>query len=85
MNVHIETSFLLSSQFEFIHPRNGYSFGTDKITNTELKKVPFRQQESAKKCCEGYLMFGPNHIAVTLRWDNGLFLWSRKCLPVVLR
>ena len=85
MNVHIETAFLLSSEFEFKHPRNACSFGTDKIKNTELKKVPFRQLKSAKKCCEGCLMFGPNHIAVTLRWDNIPFPWSRKCLPVVLK
>ena len=30
-----------------------------------------RQQKSAKKGSERYLMFGPNHILVTLRWDDG--------------
>ena len=33
--------------------------------------MPFRQQKSAKKDSERYLMFGPNHILVTLRWDDG--------------
>ena len=33
--------------------------------------MPFRQQTSAKKGFERYLMFGTNHISVTLRWDNG--------------
>ena len=28
----------------------------------------FRQQKSAKKGSEMYLMFGPNYILVTLRW-----------------
>ena len=30
-----------------------------------------RQQKSAKNGPERYLIFGPNHILVTLRWDNG--------------
>ena len=30
-----------------------------------------RQQKSAKKSSECYLMFGPNHILVTLMWDDG--------------
>ena len=33
--------------------------------------MPSRQQRSAKKCSKMYLMFGPNHILVTLRWDDG--------------
>ena len=33
--------------------------------------MPSRQQKSAKKGSEKYLMFGPNHILVTLRWDGG--------------
>ena len=33
--------------------------------------MPFRQQKSAKKCTERYLMFGlPNHTLVTLMWDE---------------
>ena len=30
------------------------------------------QQKSAKKCCKRCLTFGPNHILVTLMWDDGL-------------
>ena len=30
-----------------------------------------RQQKSAKNGPERYLIFGPNHILVTLRWDDG--------------
>ena len=33
--------------------------------------MPSRQQNSAEKGFERYLMFGPNHILVTLRWDVG--------------
>ena len=33
--------------------------------------VPVRQQKSAKKSSKRYLMFGSNHILVTLRWDDG--------------
>ena len=33
--------------------------------------MPCRQQKSAKKGSETYLMFGPNHILVTLRSDDG--------------
>ena len=33
--------------------------------------MPSRQQKSAKKVSERNLMFGPNHILVTLRWDDG--------------
>ena len=29
------------------------------------------QQKSAKKGSKKYLMFGSNHILVTLRWDEG--------------
>ena len=32
--------------------------------------MPFRQQKSAKKGSERYLMFAPNHILVTMRWDG---------------
>ena len=35
------------------------------------QKIPSRQQNSAKKGSERYLMFGPNHILLTLRWDDG--------------
>ena len=35
--------------------------------------MPSRQQKPAKKDCKRYLMFGLNHILVTLRWDNGRF------------
>ena len=33
--------------------------------------MPSWQQKSAKKGSERYLMFEPNHILVTLRWDEG--------------
>ena len=33
--------------------------------------MPSRQQNPAKKGSERYLMFGPNHILVTLSWDDG--------------
>ena len=33
--------------------------------------MPSRQQKSAKKGSERYLMFGPNHILLILRWDDG--------------
>ena len=35
------------------------------------QEMPSRQQKSAKKGSKRYLMFGPNHILVTLRWDGG--------------
>ena len=37
------------------------------------QEMPSRQQKSAKKDLERYLMFGPNHILVTLRCDDGHF------------
>ena len=33
--------------------------------------MPSRQQKSAKKGSERYLMFEPNYILVTMRWDEG--------------
>ena len=33
--------------------------------------MPSRQQKSAKKGSERYLMSGPNPISVTLRWRDG--------------
>ena len=33
--------------------------------------MPSRQQKSEKNGSERYLMFGPNHILVTSRWDDG--------------
>ena len=36
-----------------------------------------RQQKSAKKGSERYLMFGPNHILVTLRWVDGRYLVTK--------
>ena len=33
--------------------------------------MPSRQQESAKNGSERYLMFGPNYILETLKWDDG--------------
>ena len=33
--------------------------------------MPSRQQKSVTKDSQRYLMFGPNHILVTLRWDDG--------------
>ena len=30
-----------------------------------------REQKSAKNGPERYLIFGPNHILVTLRWNDG--------------
>ena len=39
---------------------------------TKMKQeMPSRQQKSAKKGSERYLMLGPNHILVTLWWDDG--------------
>ena len=35
--------------------------------------MPSRQQKLAKKGSERYLMFGPNHILVTLMWDDGRY------------
>ena len=35
------------------------------------QEIPSRQLKSAKKGSERYLMFGPNHILVTLMWDDG--------------
>ena len=35
--------------------------------------MPSRQQKFAKKGSKRYLMFGPNHILVTLRWADGSF------------
>ena len=34
--------------------------------------MPSRQQKFTKNGSERYLMFGPNHILVTLRWDDGV-------------
>ena len=36
--------------------------------------MPSRYKKSANKGSERYLMFGPNHIFVALRWDGGRFL-----------
>ena len=33
--------------------------------------MPSRQQKSAKKSSERYLMFGSNHILITLKWNHG--------------
>ena len=33
--------------------------------------MPSPQQKSAKNGPERYLILGPNHILVTLRWDDG--------------
>ena len=33
--------------------------------------MPSRLRKSAEKGSERYLMFGPNHILVTLRWEDG--------------
>ena len=35
------------------------------------QEMPSRQQKSAKKGSKMYLMFGPNHVLVTSRWDDG--------------
>ena len=35
--------------------------------------MPSRQQKSAEKDSERYLMFRTNHFLVTLRWDEGRF------------
>ena len=35
--------------------------------------MSFRQQKSAKKDSERYLMFGTNHFLVTLKWDDGRY------------
>ena len=32
--------------------------------------MPSRQQKSVKKDSERYLIIGPTHILVTLRWDD---------------
>ena len=32
--------------------------------------MPSRQQKIGKKGSERYVMLGPNHILVTLRWDD---------------
>ena len=48
--------------------------------------MPSWQQKSAKKGSKRYLMFGPNHILVTLRLDDHENApWSRKCLLMVLK
>ena len=39
--------------------------------------MPFQQQKSANKVSERYLMFQPNHILVTLRWDDGRSLVTK--------
>ena len=33
--------------------------------------MPSRQQKSAKKSSERHLMFGSNHILITLKWNHG--------------
>ena len=33
--------------------------------------MPSWQQKSAKKISKRLIMFGPNHILATLRWDDG--------------
>ena len=42
------------------------------MRNKMKQEIPSRQQKSPKKGSERYLMFGSNHILVTLRWDDGL-------------
>ena len=42
-----------------------------RFHSTLQQEMPSQQQKSAKKGFEWYLMFGPNHILVTLRWDGG--------------
>ena len=37
----------------------------------DQQEIPSRQQKSAKKGSKRYLMFGPNHILLILRWDDG--------------
>ena len=39
----------------------------------QKQEMPSRQQKSEKKGSERYLMFGPNHIFVISRWDDGRF------------
>ena len=39
--------------------------------------MPSRQQKSAKKGSKRYLMSGPNHILVILRWDDGRSLVTK--------
>ena len=41
-----------------------------KVLSRRKEQMPSRQQKSAKKGSERYLMTGPNHILVTLRWDD---------------
>ena len=46
--------------------------------------MPSRQQKSAKKDSERYLMFGTNHFLVTLRWDEGRFPGHRNvCRQII--
>ena len=47
--------------------------------------MPSRQQKSTKKGSERYLMFGPNQILVTLRWDDGRSPGHENVLSVVLK
>ena len=45
-----------------------------------IQETPSRQQKSAKKVSEKYLMFGPNRILVTLRLDDDVPLVTK--MPV---
>ena len=45
--------------------------------------MPYWQQKTAKGS-ERYLIFGPNHILITFRWDDGRST-DHECLSVVLK
>ena len=65
--------------FTFLYPQQNKTLTLPApcFSESSIKKkkqeMPSRQQKSAKKDLERYLMFGPNHILVTLRWDDGRF------------
>ena len=46
--------------------RNYFSFAFDFE-----QEMPSQQPKSAKKGSESYLMFGPNHILLSMRWNDG--------------
>ena len=49
--------------------QNGASYQQAHINNSK-QEMPSWQQKSTKKGSKRYIMFGPNHILITLRWND---------------
>ena len=65
----------INVQRELVNKTNNrtvsYKHRTGRISVQIKQEMPSWHQKSAKKGSERYLMFGPNHILVTWRWDDG--------------